>query len=52
MKNYRWIPLRWFDLIENGKFGRDFLIQTAIKLSCLDLRKPISVTDSKMKNEL
>lgn len=32
----KWIPKRWFDKIENGKHGRDFIIELAKKLATLD----------------
>jgi len=37
---HSWIPLRWFDLTENGTYGRDFAIQQALNLADLDLKKP------------
>ena len=35
----RWVPGRWFDAVENGDKGRDFLIDVAKKLGLLDLRQ-------------
>jgi len=32
----KWIPKRWFDKIENGKRGRDFIIHLAMQLATLD----------------
>jgi len=32
-----WIPIRWFDNLENEEHGRDWSIETGIALSKLDL---------------
>ncbi len=33
-----WIPARWFECIENGEHGRDWIIDSARELARLDVR--------------
>lgn len=52
------IPKRWYDGLENGKWGRDFCIELGIRLASLDLKtvlaaSPFSgLTDSTFKKLL
>jgi len=41
-----WIPIRWFDNLENEEHGRDWTVKTGIALSALDLHTILPYDES------